>query len=66
MKTVKDFFTGKEEENVAESQIRYYCPMKCEGDKTYNAPGNCPDCNMNLVPVSKNSSRDLQHDHCCC
>ncbi|WP_259014547.1 heavy metal translocating P-type ATPase [Emticicia fluvialis] len=26
----------------------YYCPMHCEGDKTYNAPGNCPVCGMNL------------------
>ena len=66
MKTVKDFFTGKEEEKIAESHIRYYCPMKCEGDKTYNAQGNCPECNMNLVPVSKTSSHDHQHNHGCC
>lgn len=26
----------------------YYCPMHCEGDKTYNKPGNCPVCGMNL------------------
>ena len=29
----------------------YQCPMKCEGDKTYDHPGNCPVCNMKLVPV---------------
>jgi transcription initiation factor IIE alpha subunit len=29
----------------------YYCPMKCEGDKTYDHPGNCPVCNMKLVEV---------------
>ncbi len=29
----------------------YQCPMKCEGDKTYNAPGNCPVCNMHLALV---------------
>jgi len=28
---------------------RYYCPMKCEGDKMYDQPGNCPVCGMNLV-----------------
>lgn len=28
----------------------FYCPMKCEGDKTYNKPGDCPVCNMHLVP----------------
>ena len=27
----------------------YYCPMHCEGDKTYNEPGNCPVCGMNLI-----------------
>lgn len=26
----------------------YYCPMHCEGDKTYNKPGDCPVCGMNL------------------
>jgi Cu(I)/Ag(I) efflux system membrane fusion protein len=28
---------------------RYFCPMKCEGEKTYDAPGNCPVCGMKLV-----------------
>lgn len=27
----------------------YYCPMRCEGDKTYNHPGHCPVCGMDLV-----------------
>lgn len=26
----------------------YYCPMRCEGDKTYDKPGNCPVCGMHL------------------
>ncbi|HMN39765.1 MAG TPA: heavy metal-binding domain-containing protein [Phycisphaerales bacterium] len=26
----------------------YYCPMHCEGAKTYDAPGKCPKCGMNL------------------
>lgn len=30
----------------------YQCPMKCERDKTYDSPGKCPVCNMNLVPIS--------------
>jgi Cu2+-exporting ATPase len=37
--------------NEAEKDT-YYCPMKCEGEKTYSAPGNCPVCNMKLVPVT--------------
>ena len=28
---------------------KYYCPMHCEGEKTYNEPGNCPVCGMDLV-----------------
>lgn len=28
---------------------QYYCPMLCEGDKKYAAPGDCPVCGMHLV-----------------
>ena len=27
----------------------YYCPMHCEGEKTYEQPGSCPVCGMDLV-----------------
>jgi Cu2+-exporting ATPase len=27
----------------------FYCPMHCEGDKTYDKPGNCPVCGMDLL-----------------
>ncbi len=27
---------------------KYYCPMRCEGDKTYDDPGSCPVCGMDL------------------
>jgi len=27
----------------------FYCPMHCEGDKTYDKFGDCPVCGMNLV-----------------
>lgn len=30
---------------------QYYCPMHCEGDKTYDQPGNCPVCGMHLVEL---------------
>ncbi len=26
----------------------HFCPMKCEGEKTYSAPGSCPVCGMAL------------------
>jgi len=31
----------------------YQCPMKCEGEKTFEHPGNCSVCNMDLKPVTK-------------
>lgn len=46
------------------SKGSYQCPMKCEGSKTYDAVGNCPVCNMKLVPVADNSSHS-HHHHCC-
>jgi hypothetical protein len=33
--------------------VKYKCPMGCEDDKTYDSPGNCPVCNMKLVPARK-------------
>ena len=27
----------------------FYCPMHCEGEKTYAKPGDCPVCGMDLV-----------------
>jgi Heavy metal binding domain len=29
----------------------YQCPMQCEGDKTYDKPGKCPVCGMDLKQV---------------
>lgn len=31
----------------------YQCPMKCEGEKTYEEPGTCPVCEMDLKEVEK-------------
>lgn len=36
---------------AASNGASYYCPMHCEGDKTYDRPGNCPVCGMNLEKV---------------
>ena len=41
----------------------FYCPMKCEGDKVYDEPGDCPVCNMHLVPVSGDDSNNGHHKH---
>jgi transcription initiation factor IIE alpha subunit len=33
------------------AMTHYQCPMKCEGDKTYNKKGSCPVCEMDLKEV---------------
>lgn len=47
--------TGKTHEQPAHEhekvEVKYQCPMKCEGDKVYDQPGRCPVCKMNLAPV---------------
>lgn len=30
---------------------KYICPMNCEKGKTYDQPGSCPVCNMDLEPM---------------
>jgi acetolactate decarboxylase len=32
---------------------KYQCPMKCEGEKTYDNPGKCPVCGMSLKKISQ-------------
>ncbi len=45
-----------------DGKIKYFCPMKCEGDKTYDQPGDCPVCNMHLVPKDE-SKEEEKHYH---
>lgn len=33
------------------AEAKYQCPMKCEGDKTYDEPGKCPKCGMDLKEI---------------
>ena len=37
------------QEGEVEATVVYYCPMECEGDKTYDEAGTCPVCGMDLV-----------------
>ena len=39
----------KEEKPKALGNGTFYCPMHCEGDKTYDKPRDCPVCGMDLV-----------------
>lgn len=52
MADVESFEKSIRNNSTSGSEIntpRYYCPMHCEGDKTYDQPGNCPVCGMKLV-----------------
>ena len=33
--------------------MKYSCPMKCEGEKTYDKPGKCPKCGIDLTKSKK-------------
>lgn len=40
-------------ENHTQDEGDYICPMRCEGEKTYPQPGNCPVCKMKLQLVEE-------------
>jgi heavy metal translocating P-type ATPase len=43
---------------------QFICPMHCEGNKTYDQPGECPVCNMHLVTVDRNGQpSESKHIH---
>ncbi len=56
--------TEKEETEPTEQveNVKYQCPMKCEGEKTYDKPGQCPKCNMDLKQVEENLEHS-DHNH---
>ncbi len=44
-----DHKTAKPEKAKGKGTGTFYCPMHCEGDKTYDEADNCPVCGMDLV-----------------
>lgn len=46
----------KKETPKANGTGTFYCPMHCEGDKTYEKAGDCPVCGMDLVEEQNLSS----------
>ena len=44
----------------------FYCPMKCEGEKTFAEAGKCSVCKMDLVSSKVEEEapvEEAQHDH---
>jgi protein SCO1 len=48
----------------SEKTTVYQCPMKCEGAKTYDHEGNCPVCNMKLMPSDSKNTQSQSHSCC--
>ncbi|MCA1747232.1 MAG: hypothetical protein LC655_06015, partial [Bacteroidales bacterium] len=58
----KEHHHGKSPEN--KNRGEYYCPMHCEGEKTYDHPGDCPVCGMDLKreeQIGKSGSGDTTY-----
>lgn len=41
--------TNEGHEHTEGVSDKNYCPMKCEGEKSYDEKGECPVCHMDLV-----------------
>lgn len=54
----------KEEKSKGQGTGSFYCPMHCEGDKTYDEPGDCPVCGMDLVEEVSLSTTNKQQWTC--
>ncbi|MDT0642521.1 heavy metal translocating P-type ATPase [Zunongwangia sp. F363] len=48
-----DSASAKKQKPKGKGAGTFYCPMHCEGDKTYEQPGDCPVCGMDLVEEQK-------------
>jgi Cu2+-exporting ATPase len=51
----------KSNQEIEIKSYEFLCPMKCEGEKVYDKPGDCPVCNMHLVPVEENKKHSEHH-----
>lgn len=56
----EDHNETQQDSKVNQKASEYYCPMFCEGDKTYSKPGDCPVCGMDLVPMATSASEEDQ------
>lgn len=55
---------NKKEQPKGKGTGTFYCPMHCEGDKTYDKPGDCPVCGMDLVEEQNLSANSKEQWTC--
>ena len=60
-KALEDTHYSIHQSSNSEGSGVFYCPMHCEGDKTYDHPGDCPICGMHLVEQVGGAQH--QHHH---
>lgn len=51
------FSSCKNEKSTGSETAIYQCPMKCEGEKTFNHSGSCSVCKMDLKPIVEKASK---------
>ncbi len=66
--TISTVFTScdnkkKETPKTEVADAVYQCPMDCEKGKTYDKPGSCPVCKMDLKPVKAKTEDHSGHNH---
>jgi len=54
----------KKEQSKGKGTGTFYCPMRCEGDKSYDKPGDCPVCGMDLVEEQNLSATSKEQWTC--
>ncbi len=54
---------NKTEKTEQTENAMYQCPMKCEGEKMYDKPGQCPVCKMDLEKVEAKHEHDSTHSN---
>jgi len=54
----------KKEQPKGKGTGTFYCPMHCEDDKTYDEPGDCPVCGMDLVEEQNLSATSKEQWTC--
>jgi transcription initiation factor IIE alpha subunit len=52
-------------ETTEHAHVHYACPMDCEEGMTYEVPGKCPVCKMDLTEVTEDAATatEATHDH---
>lgn len=57
-----DMESEAEDHGYEMAMSSYQCPMKCEGDKTYDEEGACPECKMDLKKIEAAEDKEPKNE----